>query len=682
MKKWIAWLLALTMLLSLSVSAFAAEDGEEEEELILDPQIVADMGVSVATAIAMGANLDEIVFYDHITVGNTTPMRGDFFTDLWGNATSDADVRNLLNGYNLVIWDGNGGAFRANSAVVTGVVVTENPEGDHNYTFALANDLRYSDGTRITAWDYAFSILLQISPELAELGAVPAQKNYLFGIDEYLSGRAQALAGVRVTADDVLSVTIRNEYLPFFFEMGLLSCDPYPIHVIAPGVQVKDDGNGVYLANADARIQQPIFTVDLLRQTIADPATGYRSHPSVVSGAYTLESWDGTTAEFAVNPYFKGNHNGEHGLIQNITFTLSKNENMIGALTKGEFDLLNKVVNADAVTAGMAEIAEGGIRMSNYPRSGLSYVIYACEKPALASKNVRQAIALCMDRDAIVADYTGNFGQRVDGYFGVGQWMYGLVNGTTAPPVDPPENENDPIAVAAYEAELAAWEALTLDNLKPYALNVEEAVRLLEADGWKLNNSGVREKKINGETVVLDFTLVYPEGNTIGESLREHFIPHLKEAGIRLRVKELPMAEISELAYAKERDVDMIYLATNFDIIYDPSVTFALNGELAPSQQTDNELYRLAAAMNETEPGNVLEYVQKWIAFEERFNEVLPMIPIYSNVYFDFYTELLHDYNITENTTWAESILGAVKAEIPEMEVEEPAEEEDLEFEG
>ena len=30
-----------------------------------------------------------------LTVGNPTPMRGEFFTGLWGNATSDADVRDL-----------------------------------------------------------------------------------------------------------------------------------------------------------------------------------------------------------------------------------------------------------------------------------------------------------------------------------------------------------------------------------------------------------------------------------------------------------------------------------------------------------------------------------------------------------------------------------------------------------
>ena len=31
--------------------------------------------------------------YDHITIGNPTPLNGQFFTDLWGNDTSDIDVR-------------------------------------------------------------------------------------------------------------------------------------------------------------------------------------------------------------------------------------------------------------------------------------------------------------------------------------------------------------------------------------------------------------------------------------------------------------------------------------------------------------------------------------------------------------------------------------------------------------
>ena len=314
-------------------------------------------------------------------------------------------------------------------------------------------------------------------------------------------------------------------------------------------------------------------------------------------------------------------------------------------------------------------------------------LILANATPALQSAAVRQAIALCMDRDAIVADYTGNYGQRVDGYYGVGQWMVGLVNGTLAPPVDPPEDPNDAKAVAEYEALLEEWENLSLDNLNPWALDTEEAARLLEQDGWKVGSDGVREKNINGNTVKLDLTLVYPTGNAIGESFQAHFVPYLEEVGIRLQLREVAMSDLTEIAYANERDADLIYMASNFDIIYDPSVNFEIpaqgQADRSVTNQTDRTLFELAENMNRTEPGDVLEYVQKWIAFEERFSEVLPAIPVYSNVYFDFYNSLLHDYNIAENVSWSEAIVGAVMADIPEIEVEEaPAEEEEMEIAG
>ena len=57
-------------------------------------------------AIAEATETGKTVFPDYLVVGNPTPMRGEFFTELWGNATSDIDVRDLLHAYNLIYWDG------------------------------------------------------------------------------------------------------------------------------------------------------------------------------------------------------------------------------------------------------------------------------------------------------------------------------------------------------------------------------------------------------------------------------------------------------------------------------------------------------------------------------------------------------------------------------------------------
>ena len=57
----------------------------------------------------------------------------------------------------------------------------------------------------------------------------------------------------------------------------------------------------------------------------------------------------------------------------------------------------------------------------------------------------------------------------------------------------------------------------------------------------------------------------------------------------------------------------------------------------------DKKLAQLAVDMRKTEPGDVLSYCRKWVAFQERWTEVLPAIPVYSNVYFDFYTTRLEE---------------------------------------
>lgn len=630
--------------------------------------------VLVATQCLALAEEAEGTVYENLTVGNPTPMRGEFFTEMWGNATSDIDVRALLHGYNLVFWNGEQGLFIADPSVVTEVATEDDAAGNRTYTMTLADDLFYSDGSKITAWDYAFSLLLSIAPEVDGAGGTSIRKEHILGYQEYIDGSREYLAGVRVTADNTLQVTIDHHFLPFFYEMGMLLANPYPISVIAPGVVVKDDGEGVYLANEDADVAEPIFTAELLKETVLNPETGYMSHPTVVSGPYTLTSWDGTTAEMAINPYFKGDAYGAKPSIPTLTYTLAENDTMLEKLANGEFGLLNKVMRQDQITAGIEMIADGEFAFSNYPRVGLSYISFACEKDTVKSQAVRQAIAWCMDRDQVTMDYTGNFGLRVDGWYGIGQWMYGVIAGTFPPPVEEPE-AGDKKAQAEYEAALKEFEELSLENLTVYTADTERAAKLLDKDGWVLNDDGVREK----DGVVLNLKMIYPEGNNINESFEKNLIPNLQEVGINLEMEAVPMGELLTHWYKQgDREEDMIYLATNFDIVFDPSVNFKENEEglhnWAYTNLYDKQLYQAAVDMRMTEPGDALTYMQNWITFQERFNEVLPMIPVYSNIYFDFYTSVLRNYNIAENTTWGQAIVPAYMSDV-EPEIEEEAEE-------
>ena len=100
---------------------------------------------------------------NQLVVGSTTAMSGAFFTDLFGSNTADIDVRALLHGYNLMSWDHETGTYQINDSVVAGMAVSRDAQNNRVYTFDLYGDLKFSDGSAITAKDYAFSILLTAS---------------------------------------------------------------------------------------------------------------------------------------------------------------------------------------------------------------------------------------------------------------------------------------------------------------------------------------------------------------------------------------------------------------------------------------------------------------------------------------------------------------------------------------
>ena len=83
--------------------------------------------------------------------------------------------------------------------------------------------------------------------------------------------------------------------------------------------------------------------------------------------------------------------------------------------------------------------------------------------------------------------------------------------------------------------------------------------------------------------------------------------------------------------------------------------------------------------MRKTAPGDLLTYCKNWLNFQKEFVQELPVLPIYSNIYFDFYNRELHEYPINTNVSWAQAIVGSYLAEAEEL-VEEPAEDADLEF--
>ena len=573
-------------------------------------------------------------------VGTFSRPTGEFFSEMWGNNTSDADVRALLHGQSTVSWT----IERQYGFDMTVIDEVDAGQQDDNkiYTFTLKDNLAYSDGTPITAADYVFSVLLQSSKEMAELGAKTLTYSHLVGYEDYLSGEADHLRGVRLLNDRQFELHVEGAFLPYFYELMYVNVTPYPISVIAPGCEVRDNGNGAYIEGD--------FTSALLEKTVLDPENGYLSHPAVTSGPYMLTGYDAVTgtAQFKVNPYYPGNYQGVKPVIESIELREIKYANALELLASGEIDVINKATDGAFIDTGLASFGNGEIGAANYMRTGYGFLAFACEESATASVKVRQAMAMCFDKQEMIEDFLNTYGMEVYSYYGLGQWM-----------------------AQPYVSSIK-------DEVTVYPLDTQAAAELLEEDGWTLNAQGgeytpgegaVRYKRMEeGSLIPLEIRYAKVKDNKAAQWVADHYAPVLSEIGFDFKTTEVTYNEMLAHYYRQEeRTYNLMYLATNFAAVFDPYFTFntdeAYQGSLNTSGIADEELMDIAYALRATTPGDEEQYSERWLELMKRYSELLPTLPIYSNVYYDFYANDLMEYAPNAHWSWSSAMIYAYYAE-------------------
>lgn len=630
MKKAIAWLLAMMVALCAS-GAWAS--------------VAAAQSPAISTINEAGDNIG-IQEGTQIVVGSTTKMSGHFGTELWGSDTSDLDVRSLLHGYPTVAWTHTLG-LTMNATVVEGVETVEEADGSRTYTIHLNSGLTYNDGTAISAKDYVFSILLNGSSLIKEIGGTPMGMNHIDGYKAYQAGSTNTIAGVRLVSENVFSIHVSAEYLPFFYGLAMLNINPYPISVIAPGCTVEDDGSGAYVKGT--------FTAEVLAETLLNPQTGYEYAPKVTCGPYSLESHDAATgtATFTINGRFKGNYEGQTPHIERLELRHVQNETMITQLASGELDLVNKVSNPEAIAQGQnLALEQGEAQVATYLRSGFTFLAFACGDGPTASVAVRRAVAMSLDKDALMGQVAGGTARRVYGYYGLGQWM---------------------ATYTAQEDAAMGQSAITMQEelaMLDVPMDIDGAIALLESDGWTLNASGdpftagtdtMRYRQGDAGLEALELRWAKVAGNQVADLLEQMLSQSLPQIGIGLSVTEMSFNDVLQRYFEQDtQQYNLFYLANNFMYVFDPYYDFntdeAYQGVVNASGLRDDKLMQLALDMRETPSSDMYGYAMKWLLFQQRFVELMPMVPLYSNVYFDFYSNDLRAYDIVGQPGWGFAI--------------------------
>lgn len=602
-----------------------------------------------------------------ITVGSVTKVAGQFSTDMFGNNTSDIDIRALLHGYSTVAYTDDA-SYTLDETVAQVDVATEDDFGNKVYVFHVNDGLTYNDGTPITAKDYAFSVLLQSAPQMAELGASTSGYWHIQGYDQYASGERNYLSGVRLLDDMTFSLTIRANALPYYYELTYVNVTPYPISVIAPGCTVEDDGDGAYIDGE--------FTAAVLEKTMLDPETGYCSHPMVTSGPYQLESYNGETGEVELkaNTRYAGNYAGQRPLIETVVLRETTNAQALAELADGTLDIVNKISDSQVIAEGVAQLSQGTLQASNYLRSGLGFLALACEQGPTSQENIRKAISYCLDQDAFVTAFTGTYGQPVYSWYGLGQWMASEYVSTAG------EDLN------TYEMNLDT--ATTLVERAGYVYNAEgdafregeDTVRYRLLRGTALNEYNALEDPVvkavqvgNKNLLPLEIKFARVENNRMCDLVVEQLVPNLEAIGFKVEVVDLSFEDMLAQYYREvPRECNMFALATNFTHVFDPIYTWdgeaQYQGYLNTTGIDSARLARQAARLRGTTPGDTERYLQRWQQLMTIFNDELPAIPLYSNMYFDFYANRVQNYAANAHWSWSAAILYTWVAEPEETE--------------
>ncbi|HHT97793.1 MAG TPA: ABC transporter substrate-binding protein [Clostridiales bacterium] len=569
-----------------------------------------------------------------LILGDTTELSGDWVPYFQNNA-ADYNIYKLIMGHGTVDMT-SGGEYVFDKTVLQKHEAVLNEDGTKTYTFTINKGLTYNDEakTKITAKDYVAEVLFWNSKVIGDMGAENDAHYYLEGWKDYAQEGVKEFSGVRLLGDYEFSLTIAAESLPYYYELPMVSSSPLNLRFWTDeSVTIKDDGAGAYLSEN--------FTKEAFEDKINKTR---KAVPQMTSGPYNIESYDeaSKTAILKVNKNYKGNYEGQKPSIETLIYKRVTNETSFDELKTGSVDMLLQMASGDEINAGLDLVDLGGFNFNAYERAGYGKLQFACDFGPTQFIEVRQAMAHLLDRNEFARAFTGGHGSVVNGPYGVSMWMY--------------KDSRD---------ELDA-------KLDVYSYSLEEATKLLVDGGWIYDEnggdytSGIRHKKVDDGTFMpLIIEWASSEANPVSEllvvKLQEN--PDVTKVGMKINQTIMSFTEMLNYLYRDGSEdpkygvplYGMFNLATGFTPRYDLANTYTTDPKMVEQGYNtnfilDEQLEKLAKDMVKADASEKDLYKKGFVDFVIRWNEILPDLPLYSNIYHDFFADKLKEYN--GNALW------------------------------
>ena len=383
-------------------------------------------GDGQTTTTAPEAVVREIQKGTRVILGNTTELSGDFRWPGFGGSSAgaaDQDITWLTVGYGTMEID-QSGAYQWNKTAVKSHNETENDDGTYTIDIVLNEGLKFSDGSAITAKNYVASILSFSSPVSVAAGHSGMSGQAFVGYSEFRAYTGadapeeakKEFSGVRLLGEYEFSLTVSSDYYPYYFAYTYGAVNPdFLALVLGEGVDVKDDGNGCYLTDNFYAMTEGEDATYVKAEEIK--ANRYDTTKYPYSGPYTISKWDegNSEATLLANPEFQGNFEGVKPTIETIVYRLLVQETQLDQLKKGEVDVLSAITGGNDTKAALAVVDGTNFSEVHYQRAGYGKIEFECDFGPTMFASVRQAITYALNRTEFCQTFTGGYGVVVDG---------------------------------------------------------------------------------------------------------------------------------------------------------------------------------------------------------------------------------------------------------------------------
>lgn len=536
------------------------------------------------------------------------------------------------------------------------------------------------------------------------------------GVEDEKSGvkASKVFSGIRLLGDYKFSMEIDSDFYPYYYAdtYGAVSPDPLGL-ALGDGIEVKDDGDGCYLSDA---FYAKVEGKDEYKQAAVLAANRFDVTKYPFSGAYTISEWDEGKKEatLKLNPNFAGDFAGQKPSIETVVYVKVVSETQLESLKQGAVDVLFAITGGDDVNAALKEVnLEGGyLKETHYQRAGYGKVEFECDFGPTYFQEVRQAVTYLLKRDDFCSTFTGGYGVVVEGPYSPDFSMYKAVKDTIK------LNKYDfSVDNAIKVLEEGGWVYNSKGETYVAGQSGVDAVRYKKLSGRALtednknyasvaNTDGVTYKTVKvGDDYYMPLVINWfgTTPNDVTDLLTTTLAnsKDVANAGMVIRATAGDFTTLlgniyrdPSYGYTGTPTYGMFNLATGWNSsIYDYAFNWSLDeewfGNSANKLYDDYDYdfpyydadgnhtkmtydeavkasggklgmdYLSMAMVYDVEPGDTDSYNQWWEAYIERWNELMPDIPLYSNVYYDVYNEKIDNFVTTPFWSPARAIIYA-----------------------